>query len=94
MNLRWTRVAVQDLQAVWDFVGDENETAADKLIQRISCAVEQLQRHPNLGRPGRVPGTRELVIIGTPYVASYRIIRPEIQVLAILHGARTWPDSI
>lgn len=93
LNIDWTRVTVQDLRAVWDLVAEKNEAAGDKLIQRISTAIEQLQRHPNLGRPGRIPETRKLIFIETRYVASYRIIRREIQVLAILHGARTWPDS-
>ena len=93
MNISWTRIAVQDLRAVWDFVGSDNEAAADKIIRRIFSDIEQLQRHPSLGRPGRVPGTRELVIIGTPYIVSYRSIRQEIQILAIVHGARRWPEN-
>jgi addiction module RelE/StbE family toxin len=93
LNISWTRIAVQDLRAVWDFVGSDNEAAADKIIRRIFAAIEQLQGHPNLGRPGRVSGTRELVIIGTPYIVSYRSIRQEIQILAIVHGARRWPEN-
>ena len=93
MNISWTRIAVQDLRAVWDFVGSDNGAAADKIIRRTFSAIEQLQRHPSLGRPGRVPGTRELVIIGTPYIVSYRSIRQEIQILAIVHGARRWPEN-
>ena len=93
MNISWTRIAVQDLRAVWDFVGSDNEAAADKIIRRTFSAIEQLQRHPNFGRPGRVSGTRELVIIGTPYIVSYRSIRQEIQILAIVHGARRWPEN-
>jgi len=93
LNLRWTRIAVEDLQSAWDFAATKNEVAAHQLVEHISTAVEQLQRHPTLGRPGRVPGTRELVVVGTPYVVSYRVVHGEIQVLAVLHGARKWPEN-
>jgi toxin ParE1/3/4 len=86
-------VATGDLQSVWEFISDENESAADQVIEHISFAVEQLQRHPRLGRPGRLSETRELSIIGTPYLIAYRVVRQEIQILAVLHGARRWPDS-
>jgi len=86
-------VATRDLQSVWEFISDENESAADQVIEHISFAVEQLQRHPRLGRPGRLSETRELSIIGTPYLIAYRVVRQGIQILAVLHGARRWPDS-
>jgi toxin ParE1/3/4 len=93
LKLRWTHIALEDLQSVWEFGSGENEAAADHIIQHISAAIEQLPRHPNLGRTGRVPATHELGIIGTPYVASYRLSGQEIQVLAVLHGARKWPET-
>ena len=86
-------MATRDLQSVWEFISDENESAADQVIEHISFAVEQLQRHPRLGLPGRLSETRELSIIGTPYLIAYRVVRQEIQILAVLHGARRWPDS-
>jgi toxin ParE1/3/4 len=46
-----------------------------------------------MGRPGRVPGTRELVIPNTPFIVPYRVVGNTIQVLRILHGARPWPDA-
>jgi toxin ParE1/3/4 len=93
LNLRWTPIAAEDLQSAWEYVAIENEAAAHQLVEHIATAVEQLQQHPTLGRPGRVPGTRELVVVGTPYVVSYREIQREIQVLAVLHGARKWPEN-
>lgn len=62
------------------------------MMDRILSAIEALERHPDLGRPGRVSGTRELVITGTPLIVAYRLRRNEIQVLAVLHGARKWPE--
>ncbi len=46
----------------------------------------------HLGRPGRVKGTRELVVTRTPYIVAYRLKRQSIQILRVLHGARLWPE--
>jgi toxin ParE1/3/4 len=55
--------------------------------------VDTLADHPEIGRPGRIPGTRELVITNTPFVVPYRVRGDLIEVLSVFHGARRWPDS-
>jgi len=62
------------------------------MLQRIFSAVELLERHPEAGRRGRVSGTRELVIPATPFLIAYRVHGNRIEVLALLHRARKWPD--
>ncbi len=52
-----------------------------------------LEAHPEMGRVGRVEGTRELVISGTPFFAAYRIARRRVEILALIHGARRWPEE-
>jgi len=86
-------LAEQDLEAAYDYVQQDNENAARRLVKRILSGVGMLRRHPLAGREGRVRGTRELVVAGTPYVIAYRIHREEIQILAVLHGARRWPSA-
>jgi len=49
--------------------------------------------HPYLGRPGRVTGTRELVVTSTPFIVAYQVVDDRIEILAVFHGARIWPDS-
>jgi hypothetical protein len=64
------------------------------LVRRVREAIESLRRFPERGRPGRVPGTRQLVVPRTPFVVPYRVARQEIRVPAVLHGAcarRDWP---
>jgi len=86
-------LAEQDLEAAYDYVQQDNESAAKRLVARLFSAVGMLTHHPLAGREGGVKGTRELVVAGTPYVIPYRIRQDEIQVLAVLHGARRWPTA-
>jgi plasmid stabilization system protein ParE len=77
-----------------DFVSEENVSAADKQLNIIERPIEQLANFPEMGRPGRVYGTRELVIQSTPYIAAYRLKGSIVEVLALLHGARRWPTQL
>jgi len=63
------------------------------MLERILSAVEVLERYPAAGCPGRIPGTRELVIVPTPFLVAYRVRRSKIELLALLHGARKWPEA-
>lgn len=94
MKLRWTPLATGHLTAAYDYVARDSVNAADAAIDRILSAVEMLERHHQLGRRGRVPGTRELVITGTPFIVAYRVRAERIEILAVLHGARRWPERL
>ena len=61
------------------------------MAARVREGVEYLLDHPNLGRAGRVRGTRELVISGSPFVVIYRVRFDQVQILRVLHHARKWP---
>jgi toxin ParE1/3/4 len=94
LRTRWTRPALADLEGIGDFVAHDNPNAADRIVMRIVEAVEILRDHPHLGRAGRIAGTRELVIPETPYIVPYRVVDDEVQILAVLHAARRWPDTL
>jgi len=87
----WTKPALAQLDAAFEFVAAENLNAAKRQDETIVRAIQQLASFPELGRVGRVSGTRELVIAGTQYIAAYRLRAGAIRVLAILHGAQRWP---
>ena len=72
----------------------DHAPAAEKQLKLITRAVEQLANFPEMGRPGRVGGTRELVIQGTPYIVAYRLKGTTVRILALLHGARRWPTQL
>lgn len=92
MKIAWTRRATRHLRAAYDYWGRErSREAADAMLERIFAQVELLVGNPELGRSGRITGTRELVLAPMPFVLAYRIRRNKIEVLAILHGSRKWP---
>ena len=93
MKVAWTPLALEDLDSAYEYIAAENLTAADAIIERIRSAVNTLRAHPDLGRKGRVEGTRELVISGTPFVIPYRVNKNRVEILALIHGARRWPES-
>ncbi len=64
------------------------------VYEEIRSQVAMLANHPQMGRPGRVRGTRELVVNRTPYVVAYRAAGEVVTVLRILHGARKWPKTL
>lgn len=93
VKLVWTRLAIQDLGDAHDYIHAHNPEAAAATIDRIEAAVTALIHYPQLGRPGRIEGTRELVVVGTPFVLPYRLAGTRIEILGVLHGARRWPGE-
>jgi len=93
MRLRWHHLALEDLQHLRAYIARDHPRAAATVAQRILEAVERLPEHPAMGRPGRVPDTRELVIAGTPYIVPYRVMGDTLVILRVLHGAMRWPEA-
>jgi toxin ParE1/3/4 len=93
MRVVWTAPAGRDLEGIGDYIARQNPSAASRIVQRIRARTRALAAHPYLGRPGRVAGTRELVVTSTPFIAVYRVINDRIEILAVFHGARIWPDT-
>ena len=92
MRLTWSAAALDDLVELRAYISKDRPRAAAGVARRILDAVKHLERFPQMGRSGRIEGTRELVIGGTPYLVAYRIQDETIVLLRVLHGARKWPD--
>jgi toxin ParE1/3/4 len=93
MNVIWSRTTRADLEHIRSYIAEREPRAAAKVAQTILAAVEQLQSFPSTGRVGRVPGTRELVLSGTPYIVPYRVTERGLEIIAVIHGRRRWPDA-
>lgn len=94
MNLVWTNQAACDLEEIHAFLEPKDPQAAARVIQRlVRMVADVLTTTPEGGRPGRVPGTRELVVTRTPYVVAYEATDAEIRVLSVIHSRRIWPEA-
>ncbi len=84
---------MDDLDDIAGYISQDNPEADRRTVRRLWTAVKSLAEQPEMGRPGRVHGTRELVVSDTPFVVPYRVVGSEIEILRVLHGARDWPKS-
>lgn len=95
MRVRWTPLALSQLDRIQDYIAEENPVAAFETTEKILNQVEtQLPAHPYSGRLGEhFPATRELVISNTPYIVVYRVKDETIDILRVRHGAQLWPPA-
>jgi toxin ParE1/3/4 len=94
VNIVWSSEAIRDLISLTAYIAEESPAGARRVVIRILQTVETLLPHnPQVGQPGRVPDTRELVIPRTPYIVPYRLQNQTIQILRVYHGAQRWPES-
>ena len=92
MALFWTPEATQDRDEIYDYIEADNPTAALALDELFAEKARYLVDHPGLGRPGRVAGTRELVVHPN-YILVYDVAGNRVRVLRVLHAARQWPPG-
>jgi toxin ParE1/3/4 len=94
VTLVWSPEAVADLAALRAYIEPDDPAAAQRVALHVIHNVQALlPNSPEMGRPGRVPGTRELVVPRTPFIVPYRLVGNTIQILRVYHSARQWPDS-
>ena len=91
MTVRWTPTALRDIESLHAYIRQDNPSAADDAVGRLLAGIDALSKHPEMGRIGRVTATRELVL--PPIIVAYRLRRGALEILAIIHGARKWPDK-
>jgi addiction module RelE/StbE family toxin len=94
MEIIWRQTALNDLKAIRAFIAQDNTAAADNVSSAIRTAVIQLGQYPELGRAGRVDGTRELAIPHMPYIVGYRVVESRVHILTVIHTSRQWPQRL
>jgi addiction module RelE/StbE family toxin len=94
VKLTWSAFALSDRDAIFTYIEADNPAAAVLIDELIVAATRRLLDFPASGRFGRVAGTRELVISGTPYVAAYVIAEATVRIIRVLHGAQEWPENL
>jgi len=93
MRVEWLRQALRNLDDDAACIATDDPAAAHLVVQRVLEAIAQLADQPGLGRPGRVPGTRELVVLRTRYLVPYRVRGESIQILRVFHTSRRLPGG-
>ena len=93
MPIKWLRTALRNLDHHANYIAKENPGAAGRAVERVQAAVGQLTQYPGMGRIGRVAGTRELIVGGTPWIIVYRVRADAVEIIRVLHGAQNGRHS-
>jgi len=72
------------------YIAGDHVQAAIDLDMAFEDHAERARLNPKLYKPGRVPGTREIVVRPN-YVMVYRELAGSVEVLRVLHAAQQWP---
>ncbi len=94
MRVRWLRKALLNLDHEAGYIAQDHPKAAAEFVIHLRDSALMLGEQPNLGRPGRIPGTRELVVASPPYILPYRVRNDTVEILRVFHTARKWPDRL
>jgi len=94
VRIRWLRTALANLDAEAEYIAPHSPSTAARVVMAIVTATERLKQYPAMGRPGRVTGTRELIVPGTPYIVPYRVRGDGVEILRVFDAARRWPAHL
>lgn len=94
MKIRWTKRAIHGLASIHEYISKDNPDAAARVSTAVLDATVQIKHFPLSGRPGRIKGTRELVVSGLPYIIPYRVVDDVILILSVIHTSRKWPKKM
>lgn len=90
IRIVWRPAAREDRAAIMDYIAEDNPTAALELDELIGEKTDALADHPRLYKPGRMKGTREMVVRPN-YVVVYQEDGKTVTILRVLHAAQQWP---
>ena len=94
MQVKWTRNVLGNLDDAVKYIAADKPTAAAGVAQKIWDTSQMLAEQPGLGRPGRVSGTRELIIPGLPYILPYLEKDGVVYILRVMHTSIKWPQKL
>lgn len=93
MQVKWLRRALENLNTEAGYIARDSPESASRIVTAIISDVEHLAEYPAMGRAGRVPGTRELIVAGMPYIIPDRVRDKAVEILRVFHASRGWPGG-
>lgn len=93
MRIIWSAPSLADIDSIHAYIAQHDPPAAERVFKVIGETAERLLVFPRSGPPGRIPGTRQIVVPGTPYLMPYLVEPDRIVILRVLHGRQDWPDT-
>jgi toxin ParE1/3/4 len=93
MQVRWSPAAAEDLSRIFQYIRQENPSAAERVVRTVYESAGSLASFPNRGKTGRVEGTRELPLPSLPFVVVYRVLGYAVEIANVIHGAQRWPPE-
>jgi toxin ParE1/3/4 len=93
MRVKWLRQALRNLDDEAGYIEQDSLRSAAAFVDHLLNSAEMLAEQPHMGRPGRVPGTRELVVTRFPYILPYRVHEQSVEILRVFHTSRKWPQG-
>jgi toxin ParE1/3/4 len=94
LPIHWTNRALHSLDLIAHHIALDNPAAAERVVIRLLSIVDHVTEHPEMGRAGRVEGTRELVAPGLPSIVAYRVLPTRVQILTAMHASQQWPQRL
>lgn len=92
MQVKWLRQALRNFDEEAAYIAQDSPKSAAEFVRHLLTSADMLAAHPQMGRPGRVPGTRELIVTRFPYILPYRVRGQAVEILRVFHTARKWPQ--
>ncbi|NDV25747.1 type II toxin-antitoxin system RelE/ParE family toxin [Desulfovibrio sp. JC010] len=90
-KIKWLERATRDLDSIYEYILQDDPKSARKVASAILKNVRILEKHPQIGRAGRVPGTRELIVLKGAYLVAY-CCNEEVEILRVLRHSQDWQD--
>lgn len=94
MLVKWLRRALENLDEEAAYIAKDSPRTATEFVMHMRDSAAMLADHPNMGRPGRIAGTRELVVTRFTYILPYRVRGGAVEILRVFHTARKWPKPM
>ncbi|HEY3567098.1 MAG TPA: type II toxin-antitoxin system RelE/ParE family toxin [Thermoanaerobaculia bacterium] len=94
MKVHWTDNAISQLIGIYDYIARDSSFYAQRMVDRLTRCSQQISDFPRSGRmvpEYEIPDIRE--VIEKPYRLIYRVKADQIDVIAVVHGARLLPSE-